>query len=131
MLKALLKQYDKVARDEELAKALDESVEMYEVLVERTQQLMREARQNMNPLKRQMAVIEVDQDYLDRYAEVVTMRREMMTEFGRMLGDDPRLLSRYLAMVRRRRQSIRNQTSELAMRQDEGTAELSMSFLHL
>lgn len=125
MLNALLKRYDKVARDEELAKALDDSVEMYEVLVERTQQLMREARQNMNPLKRQMAVIEVDQDYLDRYAEVVTMRREMMTEFGRMLGDDPRLLSRYLDIVRRRRQSLRNQLSEIAMRQDEVTAELS------
>jgi len=125
MLGALLKRYDKVARDEEFAKALDESIEMYEVMVERSQQLMREARQNMNPLKRKMAVIEVDQDYLDRYAEVVTMRREMLAEFGRMLGEDPRLLSRYLDIVRRRSQSLRNQLSEIAMRQDEVTAELS------
>lgn len=125
MLNALLKRYDKVARDEELAKALDESVEMYEVLVERSQQLMREARQNMNPLKRQMAVIEVDQAYLDRYAEVATMRREMMAELGRMLGEDPRLLSRYLDIVRRRRQSLRNQLSEIVIRQEEVTTELS------
>lgn len=125
MLDALLKRYDRVARDEELAKALDESVEMYEVFVERSQQLMREARQNMNPLKRQMAVIEVDQDYLDRYAEVATMRREMMAELGRMLGEDPRLLSRYLDIVRRRRQSLRNQLSEIVIRQEEVTTELS------
>jgi len=125
MLNALLKRYDKVARDEELAKALDESVEMYEVMVERSQQLMREARQNMNPLKRKMGIIEVDQNYLDRYAEVATMRREMLAEFGRMLGEDPRLLSRYLDIVRRRRQSLRNQLSEIAVRQEEVTTELS------
>lgn len=125
MLAALLKRYDRVARDEELAQELEEKVEMYEVLVERSQQLMREARQNHNPLKRKMAVIEVDQDYLDRYAEVVTMRREMLTEFGRMLGEDPRLLSRYLDIVNRRRQSLRNQLSEIAVRQEEITTELS------
>ncbi len=125
MLNALLKRYDKVARDEELAKALDESVEMYEVMVERSQQLMREARQNMNPLKRKMGVIEVDQNYLDRYAEVANMRREMLAEFGRMLGEDPRLLSRYLDIVRRRRQSLRNQLSEISIRQEEVTTELS------
>lgn len=125
MLAALLKRYDRVARDQELAKALDESFEMYEVMVERSQQLMREARQNMNPLKRKMGVIEVDQDYLDRYAEVANMRREMLAEFGRMLGEDPRLLSRYLDIVRRRRQSLRNQLSEIAIRQEEVTTELS------
>ncbi|NQV24197.1 MAG: hypothetical protein HQ518_07490, partial [Rhodopirellula sp.] len=124
MLDALLKRYDRVARDEELAKSLEEKVEMYEVLVERSQQLMREARQNRNPLKRQMAIIEVDQDYLDRYAEVITMRRELMTEFGRMLGEDPRLLSRYLDIVKRRRDSLRNQLTEIAERQEEIATEL-------
>ena len=125
MLDALLKRYDRVARDEELAKGLEKTVEMYEVLVERSQQLMREARQNRNPLKRQMAVIKVDQNYLDRYAEVATMRREMMTELGRMLGEDPRLLSRYLDIVRRRRDSLRDQLSEIVIRQEEITTELS------
>tara|TARA_R110002072_G_C7978996_1_gene536054 strand:- start:48651 stop:53486 length:4836 start_codon:yes stop_codon:yes gene_type:complete len=125
MLAALLKRYDRVARDEELAKGLEKSVEMYEVLVERSQQLMREARQNRNPLKRQMAVIKVDQDYLDRYAEVVTMRRELLAELGRMLGEDPRLLSRYLDNARRRRDSLRDQLSEIVIRQEEITTELS------
>jgi hypothetical protein len=125
MLAALLKRYDRVARDEELARALDESVKMYEVMVELSQQLMREARQNMNPLTRKMGVVEVDQDYLDRYAEVANMRREMLAEFGRMLGEDPRLLSRYLEIMRRRGQSLRNQLSEIATRQEEVTTELS------
>lgn len=125
MLATLLKRYDRVAREEALADAIDDSVEMYEVYVEKMQSLMREARQNRNPLQRRMAVIEVDQDYLDRYAEVETLRREMMTEFGRMLGDDPRLLARYLELLRRRRTSLRDQLTELVDRQDEVATELS------
>ncbi len=125
MLAALLNRYDRVARDEELAKSLDKTVRMYEVYVEKMQQLMRERRQNRNPLDRKMAVIEVDQDYLDRYAEVLTLRREMMAEFGRMLGDDPRLLARYLDIVRRRRSSLRAQLTELFDRQDEISMEVS------
>ncbi|MEK6258646.1 MAG: hypothetical protein AABP62_08500 [Planctomycetota bacterium] len=125
LLAALLKRYDRVARDQQLAEALKDGVKMYEVYVEKMQQLMREARQNQNPLDRKMAVIEVDQDYLDRYAEVLTMRREMLAEFGRILGDDPRLLARYLDLVKRRRSSLRDQLSELAKRQKEAFAELS------
>lgn len=125
LLAALLKRYDRVARDQQLAEALKDGVKMYEVYVEKMQQLMREARQNQNPLDRKMAVIEVEQDYLDRYAEVLTMRREMLAEFGRILGDDPRLLARYLDLVKRRRSSLREQLSELAKRQQETFTELS------
>jgi hypothetical protein len=67
----------------------------------------------------------VDQEYLDRYAEVLTMRREMLAEFGRILGDDPRLLARYLDLVKRRRSSLRDQLSELAKWQKETFGELS------
>lgn len=125
LLAALLKRYDRVARDRELAEELDENIKIYEVYVERMQQLMRERRQTSNPLQRKMGIIDVDQDYLDRFAEVLTLRREMMREFGRMLADDPRLLSRYLDLSRRRRGSFRDQLSELAARQDEVTYELN------
>jgi hypothetical protein len=125
LLAALLKRYDRVARDQQLAEAIKDGVKMYEVYVEKMQQLMREARQNQNPLDRKMAVIEVDQQYLDRYAEVLTIRRDMMAEFGRILGDDPRLLARYLDLVKRRRSSLRDQLSELAKSQKEVFGELS------
>lgn len=125
LLAALLKRYDRVARDQQLADALKDGIKMYEVYVEKMQQLMREARQNQNPLDRKMAVIEVGQEFLDRYAEVLTMRREMLAEFGRILGDDPRLLARYLDLVKRRRSSLRDQLSELSKRQRETFGELS------
>lgn len=125
LLAALLERYDRAARERELAQSLEETVTMYEVYVEKMQQLMREARQSTNPLQRKMAVIEVDQEYLDRYAEVLSLRREMLAEFGRMLADDPRLLARYLDLIKRRRASLRDQLSELAQRQEEIGTELS------
>lgn len=125
LLAALLKRYDRVVLDQQLADSLKEGVKMYEVYVEKMQQLMREARQNQNPLERKMAIIEVGQDYLDRYAEVLTIRRDMLTEFGRILGDDPRLLARYLDLVKRRRSSLRDQLTELSTRQKEILSELS------
>lgn len=125
LLGALLKRYDRVVRDRKLEKSLDEVITMYEVYVEKGQSLMREARQNRNPMGRKMAIIEVDQEYLDRYAEVLTLRREMMRELGRMLADDPRLLSRYLELQQRRRRSLRNRISELAEMQDTATTELT------
>ncbi len=125
LLDDLLKKYDRVVRDQELAEKLEEAMTMYEVYVEETQRLMREARQNKNPLKRKMDVIEVDQAYLDRYAEVLTMRREMMAEFGRILADDPRLLARYMDLIKRRRTSLRDQLSELFERQEDISEEVS------
>lgn len=125
LLAALLARYDRVTRDKKLAESIEDSVEIYEVYVEKMQKLMRERRQNKNPLKREMAVIEVDQEYLDRYAEVMTLRREMMREFGRMLSDDPRLLARYMDLIKRRNNSLRDQLSELTERQDEIAYELS------
>ena len=125
MLAALLAQYDKVAQEKKLAESIEETAEIYEVYVEKMQKLMRERRQNKNPLKRAMAVIEVDQDYLDRLAEVITLRREMMREFGRMLSDDPRLLARYMDLLKRRNKSLRDQLSDLSERQEEVAYELA------
>lgn len=126
LLQALLKRYDRVAQDQELAEKLDETVKMYNVYVERSQRLLREAQQNLDPLKlqRAMEVVEVDQAYLDRLAEVTRMRRDMMTELARILADDPRLRSRYLDLIKRRRSSLSNQLAELAARQDQTAQEV-------
>lgn len=124
-LAALLKQYDKLVKEDKLEKSLEETVKIYEVYVEKAHKLMREARQNKHPLDRKMAVIEVDQAYLDRYAEVLTLRREMLAELARMLADDPRLASRYLDLIKRRRSSLLEQLSELTERQEDLTTELS------
>ncbi|QDT12925.1 hypothetical protein [Planctomycetes bacterium K23_9] len=123
-LDKLLKKYDRVKRDEDYKKSIEETAEMYDVIVEKSQKLLREFRQNRNPMSRRMSIIEVDQDYLDQLAENLRLRREMLKELGRMLGDDPRLLSRYLDLTRRRNQNMRSRLSDLAERQDEATVEM-------
>lgn len=125
LLQALLMRYDRVERERKTAKALEEGIHRYDVYVEKAHQLMREATQNRNPLDRKMAVVTVDQDYLDRYAEVRRLRREMLREFSQLLADDPRLLSRFLGLVQRRGSSLRNQLSDLHERQEEIARELS------
>ena len=125
LLAALLKRYDAIAREDKLEDSLEETVKIYEIYVERTHQLMREARQNKHPLDRKMAVVEVDQTYLDRYAEVLTLRREMLAELARMLADDPRLASRYLDLIKRRRDTLLEQLRELSEQQEDLTTELS------
>lgn len=125
LLAALLKQYDDIVREGNLKESIEEAVKMYEVYVDRAHKLMREARQNKHPLDRKMAVIEVDQAYLDRYAEVLTLRREMMAELARMLAEDPRLASRYLDLIKRRRDTLLEQLSDLFERQEDLSTELS------
>ena len=126
LLLALLRKYDSVAKEKELAKKIDEAVKMYTVFVEGSQQLLAEAQQTFDPLKlqREMAVVEVDQTYLDRLAEVTRMRRDMMSELAKILGDDPRLRSRYLDLIKRRRASLRSQLGELAARQEQSAQEV-------
>ncbi|WP_442505333.1 hypothetical protein SH528x_004118 [Novipirellula sp. SH528] len=124
LLDALLKRYDRVVQEKKLKRSLDDTVTMYEIYIEKRRTLMRESRQNRNPLERKMGVIEVDQAYLDRFAEVVKLRREMMDEFAQMLGDDPRLLSRYLELVKRRRNSLRDRLSDISQRQYDATEEV-------
>lgn len=124
LLAALLKRYDRVRQERKLADGMKESVKLYEVYLKKRRLLMREARQNRNPLDRKLGIVEVDQAYLDRLAEVQQLRREMIDEFARMLGDDPRLLSRYMELIQRRRDSLRDQLSEISQRQYDATEEL-------
>ncbi|MGV3486175.1 MAG: hypothetical protein ACO1RT_17285 [Planctomycetaceae bacterium] len=123
LLAALLKRYDRVEQETKLKEEMDEAITMYDVYVKKRTILMREARQNLNPLDRKMGIIEVDQAYLDRLAEVLKLRREMMEEFAQMLGDDPRLLSRYMELTKRRRSSLRDQLTEISQRQFDMTEE--------
>lgn len=123
LLAALLKRYDRVEQETKLKEEMDEAVTLYEVYVKKRSVLMREARQNLNPLERKLGIIEVDQAYLDRLAEVQRLRREMMEEFAQMLGDDPRLLSRFMELTKRRQASLRDQLTEISQRQFDMTEE--------
>ena len=126
LLAELLVRYERLLREEKLAKAIDETAKMYEVYVENLHRFLRaQSKPNPNPLERKMAIVEVDQEYLDRLRQVTEMRRDLMAEFARMLADDPRLLSKYMDLIKRRQTSLRDRLTELHKRQEVLATELS------
>ncbi len=117
--------YERVVREQALADSLEEAVKIYEVYIANTQRLMRrQSKPSANPLQRKMAIVEVDQAYLDRLREVLEMRQDLMAEFARILGDDPRLLGKYMDIIKRRRTSLRDTLAELHERQTIAATEL-------
>lgn len=126
LLAELLARYDRAVRERKLADSLEEVAKIYEVYVKGVQRLLRgQSQPSANPLQRKMAVVEVDQEYLDRLREVEEMRRDLMSEFGRLLADDPRLLGKYMDLIKRRQQSLRDSLDELHRRQETLASELT------
>ncbi|MEZ6125245.1 MAG: hypothetical protein R3C49_19020 [Planctomycetaceae bacterium] len=126
-LQELLARYDRVQQDRELKEKADDAFTMYEVYVEKSQRLMRAAQRgtDRDPFDRERLILELDQDYLDRFAEVAEMRRAIMDEFAKLLSDDPRLLTKYMEMIKRRRSSLWTRLQELKDRQDQIAQEVS------
>ncbi len=126
LLDELLVRYDRVVQERKLAESLEEVAKMYEIYVAGAHRLLRaQTKPSANPLQRKMAILDLDQEYLDRLREVIEMRRDLMSEFGRLLGDDPRLRSKYLDVIKRRRTSLRDQFDRLYERQTAAAAELA------
>lgn len=126
LLAELLARYERVLREQELAQSLEEAAKMYEVYVKNMHRLLRrQSRPSANPLQRKMEIVEVDQEYLDRLRQVMEMRRDLMAEFGRMLADDPRLLGKYMDLIKRRQVSLRDDLTQLHERQAAIAGELS------
>ncbi|HET6878958.1 MAG TPA: hypothetical protein VFI31_02315, partial [Pirellulales bacterium] len=126
LLAELLVRFDQAVRELQLADSLEEVAKMYEVYVAGAQRLLRaQSTPAANPLERKMAILELDQEYLNRLREVLEMRRDLMSELGRMLGDDPRLRGKYLDLVKRRQDSLRDAFHSLYQRQTALAAELA------
>jgi hypothetical protein len=126
LLAELLIRYERVLREERLAETIEQTAKIYEVYVENLHRFLRaQTKPNPNPLERKMAIVEVDQEYLDRLREVTEMRRDLMAEFARMLADDPRLLSKYMDVIKRRQTSLRDRLTELHEGQNVIATELS------
>jgi hypothetical protein len=125
LLAALTKRFEAVARETELAESLEEAAKMYEVYVENMRGVLREAQKNQNPLERKMAVLEVEEAYLDRLTQVLEMEREIMAEFARILAEDPRLMGKYMDIIKRRDGNLRNRLTDLHELQEEIGYEVS------
>jgi hypothetical protein len=118
LLADLRGQFERSKRDFQLAEAVERAKKMYQVYVENSQALLDTYENDPSRYNRKMAEFELDEEYLKRLKEVLKMRQELQAELARILGDDPRLLRRYMDNIRAKSNNLREQLADLSAKQD-------------
>jgi hypothetical protein len=117
LLADLRGQFERSKRDFQLAEAVERAKKMYQVYVENSQALLEMHDTDPDRYNRKMAEFNLDDEYLKRLKEVIKMRTELEAELAKILGDDPRLLRRYMDNLRARSNNLREQLADLSARQ--------------
>ena len=118
LLADLRGQFERSKRDFQLAEAVERAKKMYQVYVENSQALLEMHDSDPDRYNRKMAEFNLDDEYLKRLKEVLKMRTELEAELARILGDDPRLLRRYMDNLRARSNNLREQLADLTAKQE-------------
>ncbi len=117
-LAALYQTFEKAKSDFDKADDVQQIQKMYRVYLEDSlAELTKATKDDPDGLKRTMAELDVDEDYLERLQEVLKMQNELRAELARLLADDPRLMRRYFQNFGEKGQTIRSQLFALAERQ--------------
>ncbi|MFG0287763.1 MAG: hypothetical protein ACF8CQ_06305 [Rhodopirellula sp. JB044] len=117
-LRELYKTFEKAKKDFEKADNVEQIQKMYRVYLEDSlAELSKATKDDPEGLRRTMAELDVDEDYLERLQEVLKMQNELRAELARLLADDPRLMRRYFQNFGEKGQSIRSQLFALADQQ--------------
>jgi hypothetical protein len=118
LLADLRGQFERSKRDFQLAEAVEHAKKMYQVYVENSQALLEMHDTDPDRYNRKLAEFNLDDEYLKRLKEVIKMRTDLEAELARILGDDPRLLRRYMDNLRARSNNLREQLADLSARQE-------------
>jgi chromosome segregation ATPase len=97
---------------------------MYQVYVENSLALLETQESDPDRYSRKMAQFELDDEYLKRLKEVLEMRAELQKELARILGDDPRLLRRFMDSLRKRSNNLREELAGLVEKQNDLNREV-------
>jgi hypothetical protein len=124
LLKDLRGQFERSKREFQLAETVEKVKKMYQVYLENSQALLETSESDPSRYNRKMAELEMDDEYLKRLREVLEMRNKLRAELARILGDDPRLLRRFMDLLRNRAANLREQLADLTARQDELNREV-------
>jgi hypothetical protein len=124
LLKDLRGQFERSKREFQLAETVEKVKKMYQVYLENSQALLETSESDPSRYNRKMAELEMDDEYLKRLREVLEMRNKLRAELARILADDPRLLRRFMDLLRNRAANLREQLADLTSRQDELNREV-------
>jgi hypothetical protein len=117
-------QFERARREFQLAEAVERVKKMYQVYIENTQALLQIQDDDPDRYNRKMAEFKLDDEYLKRLREVLEMRRDLQAELARILGDDPRLLRRFMDAIRNRTNNLREELADLVAEQEDLNREV-------
>jgi hypothetical protein len=117
-------QFEKARREFQLAEAMDKVKKMYQVYIENSQALLQTQASDPTRYNRKRAEFKLDDEYLKRLQEVMEMRRDLRAELARILGDDPRLLRRFMDALRNRSNNLRQELADVAADQEDLNREV-------
>jgi hypothetical protein len=124
LLNDLRGRFERTRREFQLAESIEQAKKMYQVYVENSLALLQTQDSDPDRYNRKMAQFELDDEYLKRLKEVLEMRAELQAELARILGDDPRLLRRFMDSLRNRSNNLREELAGLVERQIELNREV-------
>jgi hypothetical protein len=124
LLKDLRGQFERTRREFQLAESMEKVKKMYQVYVENSLALLQTQDSDPTRYNRKMAQFDLDDEYLKRLKEVLEMRAELQKELARILGEDPRLLRRFMDSLRNRSNNLREELAGLVAKQSELNREV-------
>ena len=124
-LEKLEEKYEQVKRDLQRADDILRFKKMHRIFIEKSLTMLNPKDSTINGQSRKGAEYDLDEEYLKRLKEVMKMRRDMMAELARILGDDPQLLRRYMNQMNKRTSTIRDQLTFVARDQEDLSLRVS------
>ncbi len=111
----LTKAYERIANEEKRADDLEHIAKMHRILVEDMNAFLQAQRNRINPRTGKM--VEVDDEFAKAVQKYYEDLRRLMEELARLLAEDPELMRRFMAMQRQSADTLRDQLTLLARRQ--------------
>lgn len=119
LLEELTHKYEVVKLNEKLDETMAQIKKMHQFYVEGTFALLQSQKPTLNPKSRKFLEFEMDEEFRKKYQELLERKRDIQAELAKALANDPRLLRRYMAATRLQADTLRDQLTILARRQQE------------
>ncbi|QDU46392.1 hypothetical protein Mal52_49120 [Symmachiella dynata] len=119
LLEQLTHKYEVVKLNEKLDETMAQIKKMHQFYVEGTFALLQSKKPTLNPKSRKFLEFEMDEEFRKKFQELLERKRDIQAELAKALANDPRLLRRYMAATRLQADTLRDQLTILARRQQE------------
>lgn len=116
----LTRTYEAAKRDQKIADAMQKLEKMHQIFLENSMAMLGGGNPGLNSFDRKMA--EVDDEFAAKMKELLEEKKKIMAELAELLGEDPRLLRRFMAMQQLQADTLRDQMTLLAQRQQSQKA---------